>query len=274
MNRHAALHLADLATRLATHLASCLRLALCAALLTGTLAGPLRALDVQKISQQRGLVDQMSLATCMVMADLDPQTNAALALRAADTFDRLQEGAADPGWRTFGPAVRQISSGDFHAIAVRQFLQDSAGLTGGLDRALAAALREDARPTALVIAHFRRLAMLSQSMGRDLCLLSLDVNTAEATGSLAAARVMFETALGDLETGNDAAGIKAPTGARLEEALRRLRAAWDGLAPRLDAVDPSVAAEEVVRVSGIIGQVYSAVEDTLALYIASTARGL
>lgn len=251
-----------------------LRLFSVAMALQVSLAPPLLAFDVQTLSQQRGLVNQMSLATCMVMADLNPKTNSSLALHAADAFDALQKGPVSPAWRTFGPAVRQIASNDLHTVVVQQFLNDSAGLIESLEGDLSNALAQDPRPTAKVTAHIRRLATLSQSMGRDVCLLSMGVNGARAAQQLDGALDAFETVLTDLEEGNEAAGIAPPTDMSLEDQMWMLRGEWDALADMLHGLDGTVNADDVVLLSEMIGQVYTATETTLEMYLSTSARGL
>lgn len=232
------------------------------------------AAGADTLAHQRVLVDQMSFAACMVMANLNPKTNTALALKAASEFHGLL--TQDPArgesiaaaWQRFGPAVQQIASQDFHTVVMGQFLAQRAPLANRIAQQLSTQQVSSGKAQKRVQWYLQQLAILSQSLGTDVCLIGVKVDTTRAAAKLAEQIGIFEERLTALEYGDTENGIPTPTDMEFEDSLWMLRGEWDALSDLLKeiTVATGVSRDDLVMLSEAIGVLYVACEDTRTLH--------
>lgn len=219
---------------------------------------------VNLAGRQRMLTQRMTAASCVILVGVADAQRVEVAKSArtlfAQTLVGLGAGDAALGlpaqsdpvilerlaqvaqtWRTFGAAIGQVSEGDQHSVPVAQILAlniPSLKQSNAVVEALVAQYGAGKQKPALVytIDVAGRQRMLSQKIMKEACfwLVGLDDRSGEQT--LRATIALFSQSLGDLQNGNDAAGIIAPPTPEIAAQLEQVSSDWDTYVAGIEAL--------------------------------------
>lgn len=212
---------------------------------------------------QRLLVQKVVKSTCLVMADVNAHKNAEDALVAVTAFERnaqvLRKGGGTPAlrpevhdeilqhltaldeiWYSFGPAARQVMSGDLHSVPVQQLTALNPAALEQLDAMIvqmsesypAATFSSEQIASTMTLAV--RQSMLVQKAIKELCFYALDVNAAPMQAGLAQSIAQFEEGMVAMELGDFDRGIIDPPGLAAIRQVMDMKGTWDQLRPLLD----------------------------------------
>lgn len=207
--------------------------------------------------RQATLVQSMTQAACFAMADVQQKSSANKALEDLDTFETVIIGLIeghewlgllptdDPNslrniaelnsiWSLYRPAVQQIVAQDYHPVAMRQIIQQSATVADAsntMARAFVADFGADViDPTlnaAVLLAGHHR--MLSQRAILELCFVLADVGGTAMKDRLALTLREFEKSFAILQEGDEA--VAAIPNARIGRNYRTAALFWKRMAP-------------------------------------------
>lgn len=236
--------------------------------------------------RQRLLTEQMGLAICLVMGDVNVASASDKARGSADLFDTtmraLRGGDTNMGilpeespdvlgaidhvealFSTYRAATLQVGAGDLHSVPVTQIMTLSEPLLGRadammdvFDRVYGAAAGGASQRKTLDLA--RRQTMLTQKLAKEVCFASLGIDTAEMTARARQTISQFENAQRTLEEGDPGRGILTPNLRRMKK-LEAVRALWAPYAKRARAMALGGGAggsaedlEELVKMSNVL----------------------
>lgn len=250
-----------------------LKRAIGAAVLIAAMAGSLLAqtplspqekmVRLRIAGDQRLLVQKVVKSACFVMADVNAQTNAEDALEAVTAFERnarvLRQGGDTPAlgpevhdeilqhltaldeiWYSFGPAARQVMSGDLHSVPVQQLTSLNPTALDEVDAMIVQmgerypAATFSAEQIASTMTLAVRQSMLVQKAVKELCFYALDVNAAQMQAGLAQSIAEFEEGMVAMELGDFDRGIIDPPGLAAIRQVMDMKETWDQLRPLLD----------------------------------------
>ena len=219
--------------------------------------------------RQRMLSQMMTKASCLAMVGIDPAAHAEQSEKAADEFDAalrlLRDGDPARGfssetatdilaalsegqalWDTFGPAVRQLYSGDLHNVVISQVLDLNLPVLASMNRIVGLIDKSggdggNKGPMAATVDMAGRQRMLSQKMIKELCLIHAEIETVKQRADLKASMDLFDNSLHQLMRGDEAQNIVGPPNPEVAAHLEEAAAAWADLRRVIEPVSQGTA---------------------------------
>ena len=249
-------------------------------------------------AQQRALVQTMAKSTCYLMADISPQMQAEQAFIASVVFEEnitaLRSGEAEgivaaendatiladldrveEVWRTFGPASRQVMSGDFHTVPVQQLIALNPLVAAHLETLVShvattykerLVTRQDMIST---VTHAAGQSMLARKAVKELCYIGLDLLPAEMRADLVQSIERFEQIMAAMEMGDYDMGIVDPPSLAAIKQVMAMKDLWAELRPLLDhgVKSGEIDRETLVQAAALSDEMVALTDGMVALYL-------
>jgi len=221
---------------------------------------------VNLAGRQRMLSQRMSKAVCLLNQGIEADTQAdilngsrndfsvvlkalgskdeELGLVTSERSSRVFRGIAEVEdiWSRFDGAIgTMIENGDFGNAGAEVVFTESEPLLGKMNDLVSTIEQLHANPAEMMAAEglainiAGRQRMLTQKMGKELCLVFAGWGGDVTQTTLAKTMKMFEVSHTALEQGNPAVGISAPPTPEIEAALQQLGTDWQALRPVIEA---------------------------------------
>lgn len=219
---------------------------------------------IQVSSHQVMLSQRMAKAACLHMIGADDGRQSAVARQAADAFvlglEALVDGSeamglapeADPevlallqDVRALSPAltasVRQLAAGDLHTVAVGLIVERNGPVLAQLSEVVSKveARRKVTAWQGLLVNTLKQAGhqrTLLQSILKDVCFITADLNAQEARVTLRAALAQFDAISAGLVTGDTEAQLVVAPTPELKQVLADVRQTWETILPALHTV--------------------------------------
>lgn len=211
--------------------------------------------------RQRMLSQRMAKAVCFFLSGTDAARQHDIAFAAADEFDAqlqvLLNGSDALGFapeaapdardalmdvvglsQPFTASVRQLASGDTHAIPMRYVIERNGPTLARMNDAVGMIARSGGQgqldaEKATTINLAGRQRMLSQKIAKAACMIGVRLDHANSIEELRAAMRLFDQTLQGLLVGDDSAGLLPPPNVEIALQLRKVERHWRGVLPIL-----------------------------------------